>query len=168
VRKDVIAVLDDLTSSGGELDARQVREVARDPVSPLHRYFTWDDGEAAERYRLGQAERLIRRYKLTVTTVRADGEVRRLLEHGLSIVPAPPPAREFQAAARVGRDAPAGTYVRVTSLTGTERGVLLAVMEREIRSLRARYGHYSEFWEVIARLAKEAPPEDGSGAAASG
>lgn len=44
-----------------------VVEAARDESSPLHKHFEWDDGEAAERYRLYQARRLI----VKVTIVRA-------------------------------------------------------------------------------------------------
>jgi hypothetical protein len=52
-------------------DARQglltpdvVVEAARDPESPLHRYFTWDDAEAGSCYRLEQARTLIRSVKV--------------------------------------------------------------------------------------------------------
>lgn len=39
---------------------------AQDPTSPLHQHFTWDDTEAAEKYRLAEAQALIRRYKIVV------------------------------------------------------------------------------------------------------
>ncbi len=35
-------------------------EVARDPSSPLYRFFTWDDTEAGRRYRLMEAQHLLR------------------------------------------------------------------------------------------------------------
>ncbi len=44
-----------------------VVEAARDESSPLHKHFEWDDGEAAEQYRLYQARKLI----VKVTIVRA-------------------------------------------------------------------------------------------------
>lgn len=37
-----------------------VVERARDPESPLHDRFTWDDSEAAERWRLEEARQLLR------------------------------------------------------------------------------------------------------------
>lgn len=37
-----------------------VVEAAKRDDNPLHRYFTWDDGEAAQAYRLMQARALIR------------------------------------------------------------------------------------------------------------
>lgn len=44
----------------GELTAQDVLDDARNPNSPLHSFFEWDDGEAAEQYRLQQARGLIR------------------------------------------------------------------------------------------------------------
>lgn len=41
-----------------------VVDAARDPKSPLHDHFTWDDGEAAEKYRLVEARSLIARVKV--------------------------------------------------------------------------------------------------------
>ncbi|WP_128270364.1 hypothetical protein [Paenirhodobacter populi] len=44
----------------GELTPKDVVSDARNPNSPLHSFFEWDDGEAAEQYRLQQARGLIR------------------------------------------------------------------------------------------------------------
>ena len=49
------------------LDPVAVVEDARDPTSPLHGFFEWDDTAAAQQYRLGQARQLIRRVKIEVT-----------------------------------------------------------------------------------------------------
>lgn len=38
----------------------KVVEFAKDPETHLHKYFTWDDGEAGQAYRLLQARQLIR------------------------------------------------------------------------------------------------------------
>ncbi|GIW89962.1 MAG: hypothetical protein KatS3mg109_1339 [Pirellulaceae bacterium] len=53
---------------GGRLLPEHVVEAARDPASPLHSHFTWDDGEAAHRYRLWQARQLIRAVLIKVPT----------------------------------------------------------------------------------------------------
>jgi len=45
---------------GGRLQARDVVKAARKKRSVLHRYFEWDDTEAARQYRLHQARYLIR------------------------------------------------------------------------------------------------------------
>jgi hypothetical protein len=51
----------------GRLIPADLVEDARDPDSPLHAYFTWDDTEAAEKYRLHQARTIIRSVKCDVT-----------------------------------------------------------------------------------------------------
>lgn len=45
---------------GGRLDAEIVVEASRNPASPLHEWFEWDDSTAAEEYRKEQARALIR------------------------------------------------------------------------------------------------------------
>ena len=57
-----------LERRNGMLLAEDVLEAARDPESPLHPYFQWDDSAAAEAYRLSQASELIRRVKIEVVT----------------------------------------------------------------------------------------------------
>ena len=44
----------------GELTPKDVLDDARHDNSPLHSFFEWSDGAAAEAYRLGQARGLIR------------------------------------------------------------------------------------------------------------
>lgn len=51
---------------GGLLRPQAVVDAARDEDSPLHGAFEWDDGIAAEKYRLDQAQRLIRSFRVTV------------------------------------------------------------------------------------------------------
>ncbi len=46
--------------NGGILRPKDVVEYAHDPKSLLHSRFEWDDGAAAEGYRLEQARQLIR------------------------------------------------------------------------------------------------------------
>ena len=58
----------------GLLSPAQIVEEARDPASPLHDEFEWDDDSAAEQYRMAQAGALVRRLKLTV--IREDAKAR--------------------------------------------------------------------------------------------
>jgi hypothetical protein len=46
--------------NGGELVPEAVVADARDPASPLHSLFEWDNAEAARQHRLSQARALIR------------------------------------------------------------------------------------------------------------
>jgi len=57
---------------GGRLTAASVVAEARRPRSPIHRYFEWDDRQAAAEYRLVQARLLIR---AVVVTPAPDDEV---------------------------------------------------------------------------------------------
>jgi len=50
----------------GRLTPEEVVDEARDPDSPLHRYFEWDDSAAAEAWRLNQARSMIRWVHATV------------------------------------------------------------------------------------------------------
>lgn len=50
------------TAEDGRLHAKAIVEFARDPATALHKAFTWDDQEAAERYRLEQARGLVEVY----------------------------------------------------------------------------------------------------------
>jgi len=50
----------------GRLTPRDTVERARDPKSPLHSYFTWDDAKAADERRLDQARSLIRSVRVEI------------------------------------------------------------------------------------------------------
>src|SRR5439155_11109674 len=59
----------------GRLTASDVLARAADEASPLHAHFTWDDTEAAERYRRLQAAHLIVSVRVTKPTA-SGGQVR--------------------------------------------------------------------------------------------
>ena len=48
--------------NGGVLDTDAVIKDARNPKSPLHQYFTWDDRAAAHEFRVTQARMIIQRF----------------------------------------------------------------------------------------------------------
>lgn len=64
---DEIAVRLREMEKDGRLTPTEVLEEARSPESPLHDQFNWNDTEAAEKYRLMQASRLIVRLRVNVT-----------------------------------------------------------------------------------------------------
>lgn len=61
--KEIVA----LAETHGHITPEIVLAAATPPTSPLHRFFDWNDGEAAQKYRLLQAATMIRRIKVTVT-----------------------------------------------------------------------------------------------------
>lgn len=68
-REDVIEAVERIAKDDvdGLVQPAAVVEAARDPESPLHDYFEWDDTAAAERYRLVQARHLLARIRVVVT-----------------------------------------------------------------------------------------------------
>jgi hypothetical protein len=52
----------------GRITPEMVVEAARDPNSPLHSAFTWDDAQAAHEHRLAQARVLLRRVRVEIET----------------------------------------------------------------------------------------------------
>lgn len=63
----VAEALRQLERDNGRLDPQDVIEAAKNPKSPLHSHFEWDDSAAAAKYRLDQARVLIRSVKIEVT-----------------------------------------------------------------------------------------------------
>lgn len=57
--------VNELYTQEGELDPERVIEVAKDPDSPLHSCFEWNDTRAGHAYRVLQAKRLIRKVRYT-------------------------------------------------------------------------------------------------------
>lgn len=66
--QDIRAILDDVMSrnKSGLLQPEPVVDFARPADSPLHYYFEWNDSIAGEKYRLTQAETLIRSVYVTI------------------------------------------------------------------------------------------------------
>ena len=61
VKKAAIAEINRLAKKGkGRITPAELVAAARDESSPLHDYFEWDDGTAAEKYREMQARVMLR------------------------------------------------------------------------------------------------------------
>lgn len=60
-----------------------VPEQARNPDSPLHSQFTWDDGKAANEFRLIQARNLIARVRICIPATKGSGTVNIRAYHAL-------------------------------------------------------------------------------------
>ena len=60
------ALLEIARRNGGTVTPAKVLEEARDVRSVLHGAFTWDDHEAAEKYRIIEAQNLIRHCRIVV------------------------------------------------------------------------------------------------------
>lgn len=68
-KEELLAVLEKIREERGILTPKEVVEVATPEDHPLHKYFIWDDTEAARRFRLEQARSLLR---VAVTVIGKD------------------------------------------------------------------------------------------------
>lgn len=62
----LVGLMKDLEAQHGVVDAAMIVEDARNPESPLHGVFEWDDTEAARKYRVHQARMMISQVRVNV------------------------------------------------------------------------------------------------------
>jgi hypothetical protein len=123
---------------GGRIMVTDVVAVARDPESPLHQCFEWDDKIAGERYREEQARSLIANVRVRIT-----GEDSPLVRYFIH-VPLPN----------------AGHYepVEIAMNDAATRALILNRALSELRSVEMRYRDFSELqevWRAVAMIAAE-------------
>lgn len=131
-----------LAKHGGRIGPAVLLEDARDPTSPFHDYFEWDDDEAAERYRLAQASQLIRRWKGSIVRVDADTKTVRF-----------EPVRRVQSPSSQRAKAGA-SYELVESIMAdpAKRDDMIRTVLRELQAYRKRYSELvalSDVWRAI-------------------
>ncbi len=116
----------------GELTPADVVNDARSHNSPLHSFFEWNDGEAAQQYRLQQARGLIR---AVVAVVLNEEE----------------PAKRMQAFVHV-PEAGAPHYRATDHAMSQERTreMVLRQAWREFQAWRKRYEHLDELAELFS------------------
>src|SRR5262249_15436676 len=115
----------------GKLTPRLVVSAASDADHPLHSHFEWDDGEAADRYRLLQARDLIS--TIRVVYRRPNGDLARVREfHSIRM----PDGRSFEPVDEITADPLLKTIV-------------LRQMERDWRQLKQRYDQFEEFTQMV-------------------
>jgi hypothetical protein len=119
--------------SQGELTARGVVDVARDPGHPLHARFEWDDSVAGDKYREIQAGELIRSVRVVDKT-----------------------AEEAPCSVRAFHSVPQGSgrsYKPIEEIMDdpVTREIVLREAEREWHELHRRYQHLAEWLQVVRR-----------------
>lgn len=118
----------------GRLDQANVLEAARKVTSPLHDHFEWDDGKAANAYRLDQAGHLIR--CITVSMPKRGGD--------------DAPVRAFVS---VVRDADRSYTSTAHALSDSElRQQVLDSAWRELEAWRNRHAELTELAEIFATI----------------
>jgi hypothetical protein len=123
--------------AGGILSASAVVEAARDEDSPLHDTFTWDDSEAASRWRLHQARTLIR---ASVSYEKVGGDATIVSRVFVSLTP--------------DRAEDGGGYRLATTVLSDadQRRQLLADALRELKRIQEKFKHLTELAAVFAAL----------------
>lgn len=126
----------------GMIGPRTLLNAARSPLSPFHQYFEWDDGEAAEQYRLIQAGQLLRRWKGTIMRIDAEAKVVKIEA-----------VRRVQSPA--GRRAPGGdSYETIEQIMAdpVKRADMLGTVLTELSAYRRRYAQLTalaDVWRAI-------------------
>lgn len=119
-----------LEGPGGELSPVVIVEDARDPKSPLHGEFEWDDTEAAHQYRLDQARYIFR----AVEMVWEEEEVEIVAPSFVSVA--------------VDTETPYRNIRNVLTDQNLRRDWKAQAL-RDLRSWRERYAHIKELSDVF-------------------
>jgi hypothetical protein len=140
-----------------ELTAREVVDIARSSNSPLHPYFEWDDASAADQFRLGQAQTMMRAIRVKTP----EGEVKPVAR-AFRVAAPPVPAAERQNKSFKALHGESALAAQV--MTGAFA---------DLQTWRRKYDPYREIWatfgaafapvlnqiaECEAELAKADPP----------
>lgn len=140
-QEELKEILTDLYTRRGTLNAGDLLDEAQSVDHPLHDRFTWDDSEAAVRWRIFEASNIIRSVKVEITL--PDDEVVRVRAF------LPTHGRESDG----GR---AWDYSPVENLSEVAMHRIEDEMQRDLERLRTKYAaHAHLFAELLAKTAKK-------------
>lgn len=128
-------------AGGSGVTPTAVVDDARSATSPLHRYFTWDDAEAAQAHRLWQARSLLNH--LVVVVKDGGREVETKGWHSVRITPA-------------GEEEAERSYASVATVAVSEelREQVVANALRELNYWTLRYSQYQELQALVRAINK--------------
>jgi len=129
----------------GEFSPQDVVDHARPTSSPLHKFFEWNDGAAAARYRLFQARNVVNHIQIVVR--RADGSTE--------------PTKAFHSIRMVSDDSEGeveARYVsiRVVSSREADRDQVIQNALRELEGWKERYQQYRSLFGGVFTAIREA------------
>ncbi len=136
-KERVKAELEGIAKKNGALNPHDVVKFAENPKTALHACFTWDDGEAAIKWRVHEARMLIR---VIVNVIPVDGE-----------------DREYRAFVSLKDDRHLGTgYRTMVSILDDEelRDQLLKDALEEMEAFQAKYKDIQELCDVFVAIEK--------------
>ena len=145
--KNVDEVLRDLIKrNGGSITPEIVLREAKKSKSPLHSHFNWDDGDAANRWRLSQASELIRRVKVTMI-VSPEKSIR--VRAFMNVTP-----KCEDVDGDCDETPSAGVYVTIENAMDNHREEILARAMSELVCVKNKYLHLKELGEVWEAICK--------------
>jgi len=133
---DLRSALTDHYKRHGSLTPEGIEAEARPVDAPLHDRFEWDDAAGGYKYRLIQAQALIRSVRIEYTT--PGSEEKKFI-------------RAFSSLHESSESAEKQGYAPTEEILENEltRKILLRNMERDIAVLKRRYGHLAEFAQMM-------------------
>jgi hypothetical protein len=150
--EEIKAELKAIEARRAGLNPSTLLKVASNPKSCLHKYFCWDDTEAALRYREQQAYELIRTVKATITTHDAKKITIR------AFFPVKPVEKDGTIDYRK-----RGNYMSIESVMNDESALdqVLARAKSELAAFSTKYhslARLSDFAEVFDAISKVVKP----------
>lgn len=160
----VVEAIRSLEDTHGRLTPDAVLEAARDPESPLHECFTWNDSVAAHEHRLDQARRLITSVTLQVTYNRINLDVPSYIRD-----PAAQPHQQgyrnvlrVRSETEMAREALVQEMARAGALLRRARQLALVLeVEDQIDALEAQVANFAADLAAEREEAPAAPPPSG-------
>lgn len=127
--------LEQIEAERGELTTEDVVAAARPADSPLHDYFEWRETQAAAKYRLEQARRVIQRYRVEFISPK---QITRSV-------------RGYASVKRTDDGGERRVFVSVRTALADEdlHSQILADLRRDVNALRRKYAHLEEFAEIL-------------------
>ena len=137
----VLSQLEEIYNRHNALTPSIVLGEATDPEHPLHHRFTWDEGEAAHKWRLSQAKALIR-------------SVNVVIERGKDVAPIKVRAFVSESEIKGGDGLPSddtGVYLPVEEVVGNDvmRTAWFRALRRDWERLKAKAGASQEFAQMV-------------------
>lgn len=140
----VVKALRSIEKSSGVLTPELVVSEAESEASPLHKYFTWDDTEAAVRFRQEQARKLIQSVNVVFLDERGKEQSCRAF---VNVKPDEDETDDVigsQGYISVARSAKSGSY----------QLQVLEYAKTQLKLWRSKFGSYQQFYEVAQAIDK--------------
>ena len=139
------AAMERLAAEHSVISPKIVLEEARNPNSPLHDKFEWDDSTAAENFRLIQAAGLIRQWKGTFVRIEREVEVVKLSDIRMAESP------------ETSRGRGKASYEKLDNILDDpkKRASLLRTVIRQVRSIKLKYEYLEELacvWQALEEV----------------